>query len=547
MNDIILSPSGNLSARRTPLFPVLEKPLALLRQPAVRRALPAAFTILGMSVVIVMYLAFREPVRATLLSGLGDAEKASVITALRAAKLDVALDTETGAVQVPMDQVQNARMILATQGLPDSPATGYDLLSTIPLGTSRAIEEARLHQTQETELARSIMEITGISSARVHLATPEQSAFVRSNAAPSASVFIKLLPGRVIDAPQVTAIRQLVASSVPGLSVTDVSVIDQRGSLLSPSAPQDAFAENERQLKYRQQLEQSWRQQISTILSPILGPDGFSTEVALDLDFTEKQSTREAYDPATVLRSEQATKSPATGSDAPSGIPGALSNLVPPATQAVQPSGPTVATPAPAIAGAPPTAVTENYTRNFEIGKEVSVHKSPSGEIRRASVAVIVRDKTDAKGKALKRTSAELAMMQKLVASAVGLDAKRGDTLTLSSSTFADTPVAAPQPIWEKPWPRALGQSVVAVIIFALGLFFGLRPLLKALNASASDSIAEDDTPKFLSRKTAESEAAEIAAYHEKMTVVQNFVRSDEARASLALKQMLHNTDSPAT
>jgi flagellar M-ring protein FliF len=529
-----------------PLVPnSLRRMASLWHQPAVRRVMPTAFVLLALSIGLTAYLALREPARITLFAGLTDADKAAVVDALTAGKIDVAVNMTTGAVQVPAQYVQEAKMLLASQGLPNSPATGYDLLSEIPLGTSRAIEQARLHQSKESELARSIMDINGIDQARVHLALPEATAFVRDAARPSAAVFVRATPGGDISDGQVTSITRMVSTAVPGLSMSDVSVVDQRGTLLSASTDASPVAESERQLNFRRQLERAWRSRISTILTPMFGADGFTTEVALDLDFSENQSTREAFDPASVIRSEQSSKTPIGATTAPSGIPGTLSNLAPPAAEATDPAEAPADDTAPPLPqnAAPATPTAENVTRNFEIGKEISVRKAAMGEIRRASVAVVLREVPDATGKQKKRSAAEIDAVRKLIVSAAGLDEKRGDTVTLSSTLFAPVPEATPEPLWQKPWVQKFAQSGAALLVLLLGLLFGVRPLVRALR-TASGSPADDLVDAGAQGgKSAEMEASEIAHYHEKMTVVQDFVRSDEARATLALKEMLRRAE----
>src|SRR3546814_820051 len=208
---------------------------AILAQPAIRRSLPMVLGTLALALVAIIYIMTRTPEMRTLFANLPEADKAAVVEALQAANFDPAVDSLTGSVQVPAGDYHKARMMLAGQGLPHSAPEGYELLNDMPLGASRALEQARRKQSQESELARSVAEIASVESARVHLALPEQSVFVRDRTSPTASVFLKLAPGRVLGEAQVRSIVNLVASSVPGLPADRVSVVDQSGTLLTRS------------------------------------------------------------------------------------------------------------------------------------------------------------------------------------------------------------------------------------------------------------------------------------------------------------------------
>ena len=290
------------------------------RDPRVRKWLPAAAALIAVAAVLALALNMAAPERATLFAGLPDADKAAVVELLEGQGYEVRLDPLTGAVSVPAEHVHRARMALAAEGLPEAGATGYELLNDIPFGTSRAVEHARLQQTQETGLAASIEAVSGVESARVHIAAPEPSAFVRRRAAPTASVFLRLKGGSALGEEQVLAIVHLVSSSVAGLPPENVTVVDQRGTLLSDRM-RGPMSESSQQLTFRRRLEDQWRQRISSILVPIYGLDGFTAEVALDLDFEAEQATREDFGDAGVLRSEQRSLSEQADPKAARGIP----------------------------------------------------------------------------------------------------------------------------------------------------------------------------------------------------------------------------------
>lgn len=539
---------------------------AMLAQPAVRRSLPMVIGTLVIAAVAMTYILTRTPEMRTLFPGLGEADKAAVVEALQAAGITPGIDNMTGSVQVPAAEYHKARMLLAGQGLPKAAAEGYALLDDMPLGTSRAIEQARLKQSQESELARSVAEIAAVESARVHLALPEQSVFVRDQAQPTASVFLKLAPGRALGEAQVRSIVNLVASSVPGLPADRVSVIDQMGTLLTPDASGDEFGESRRRIAFQSKMESMYRERLLALLTPILGTDNFTAEVHLDLDFTETQQTNEAWDKDNaVIRSEQGASQSSGGELAPRGIPGALSNVAPPAATAATPEqaqaqaqNPTDPNAAPA---APPSGPrSESYTRNYEIGKQVSVTKAPIGEVRRVSAAVVLREN----GKAM--TAAETKAIEKLVQSSIGFNAERGDLVAVTSRPFVD-PTAETQAWYQvdfqsNAWIGDILKILAALLIFVVVFFMVLRPFLKkALAAADAAPMPGGGTlgaPRSIvldggDLQTMEALKARLKprgglppevltmanSYDDKVAVVRMFVAEDTARASNVVRQLI--------
>ena len=260
-------------ASEVPLVPIrpgagLSSYYAALRgfmaQAAVRKAMPLIMAAAAIGAVVLLWSVLKAVDYRPLFPNLAEEDKAAVVEALQAANYKVDIDDATGAVRVAASDYHKARMLLAAQGLPKAAATGYDLLDNLPLGSSRAIEAARLQQSQESELARSIAEISGVETARVHLALPEQSAFVRERTAPSASVFVKLAAGRALGAAQVRSIVHLVSSSVAGLAADAVSVVDQSGALLTAPDSGDGLGESARRVDYQSKLEDMYRQRLST-------------------------------------------------------------------------------------------------------------------------------------------------------------------------------------------------------------------------------------------------------------------------------------------
>ncbi|MBB4632822.1 flagellar basal-body MS-ring/collar protein FliF [Sphingosinicella soli] len=534
---------------------------AMLAQPAVRRSLPMVIGTLAIAAVAMAYILTRTPEMRTLFPGLAEADKAAVVEALQSAGISPGMDNMTGSVQVPAGDYHRARMLLAGQGLPKAAAEGYALLDDMPLGTSRAIEQARLKQSQESELARSVAEIASVESARVHLALPEQSVFVRDQAQPTASVFVKLSPGRALGEAQVRSIVNLIASSVPSLPADRVSVIDQMGTLLTPDSGGDEFGESRRRIAFQSKMESMYRERLLALLTPIIGSDNFTAEVHLDLDFTETQQTNEAWDKDNaVVRSEQGSSQSSSGELGPRGIPGALSNIAPPAATVGTPEqaqAPNTADPA-APAAPPSGPRSETYTRNYEIGKQVSVTKAPIGEIRRVSAAVVLREN----GKAM--TEAETKAIEKLVQSSIGFNAERGDIVAVTARPFVD-PEATTQAWYQfdfqsNAWIGDVLKILAALLIFIVVFFMVLRPFLKKALAAADAvpvggilgaprSIVLDGgdlqtmealKARLKPRGGLPPEVLTMAnSYDDKVAVVRMFVAEDTARASNVVRQLI--------
>ncbi|HNW17342.1 MAG TPA: flagellar basal-body MS-ring/collar protein FliF, partial [Sphingorhabdus lacus] len=258
-------------------------------QPAVRKALPALALTGAIGIAAISYFALSTPAQAPLFQGLAEGDKAAVADALQASGIDYTLDAGTGALSVDAGKVHEARMLLAGQGLPKAMPSGDAVIASLPMGSSRAVEGETLRGAREADLARTIEAIDAVKTARVHLAMPEPSVFVREAREPAASVMLTLQQGRSLSEAQVRAIRHLVASSVPGLAADSVSVIDQSGALISSptgNADQEMF-------QLQMQMEERYRQAVITLLTPIVGAGNFSVEVSADVDPSETQSTRE--------------------------------------------------------------------------------------------------------------------------------------------------------------------------------------------------------------------------------------------------------------
>ena len=550
----------------------LKQVQGLLGQPAIRRSLPMILMVGLIASAALAWFMLSTPTQKTLFSGLPDTDKAQVMAALKTGGITGRIDESTDALTVNEDDYSRARMLLAGQGLPKAAPGGYAILDNLPMGVSRAVEGERLRQARETELARSIQDIDAVAEARVHLAVPENTVFVRDNAAPSASVIVKLQAGRALSDAQVSSIVNLVASSVPGMKPDDVTIVDQMGALLSkPGAGSDS---NDAAVRYQRQVEQKYREQLTQLLTPLVGAGNFTAEVTADVNLDDTSSTRESYDKAGALRAEQGnwTNKDAPSAQAPGGIPGALSNTPPPPTTVATPTPtptPTPgATPAAGAAGTPAAAAgaaaspvmpdtakaSDSYARAYDLGREVSVTRNAPGALKRLSVAVVLRDVEGSKP----RSPVEMQQITQLVNSAVGANTARGDQVTVISRRFAAAPdLGGGQPWYESGWLAMILRNVTAIVIALLVLMLGVRPLSKALMKKRDDAgrgaIGRDLNATFgVGSPTAPGtgsgpngqpvsiDALESAQnFDDRIGMVRGFTRDNPTRAALAVRDMI--------
>lgn len=529
-------------------------------QPAVQKSLPMLGLLVVMALAGAAWLALREPPQRDLFRGLPDSDKAAIGEVLDKSAIPYNFD-KNGALTVSEDDYFKAKMTLASEGLPKSAPDGNSMIDSLPMGASRAVEGEKLRSAREMDLARTIEAIDSVESARVHLAVEPPSIFLRDRVKPAASVMLRLSNGRKLSDQQVQAIVHLVASSVSELSPDAISVVDQNGRLLSDNGGDGT---SDKQIEVQARIEERYRQAVVALLTPILGADKFSAEVHAELNFAERQATRETYpqDEAR-LRVEQGswqTDKGLNGNGEATGIPGALSDQAPPAatataTPTVQPAGATAAGAAPAAAPAvpamPPFKTAETFNRSFELGREVSVTRDAVGTVKRVSVAVALD--TDAKGKP--RTKEEIAALEALVKGAVGFDQARGDTVALSSRGFIKETVE------EAPWYDASWVSMLTRNLSALGvvlvLIFGIgRPLMKrraAMNDGAGPRpvvqgpVLGKEIATELTR-TAQADPARPVTldmisstpdYAQRASLIRNFVKQDPDRAALVVRDLL--------
>ena len=519
---------------------------SILAQPAVKRSLPLIFMVALVGAAALAWAMLSTPPQRVLFASLPESDKAAVAEALSAASIANSIDG-TGSITVAEGDYHKARMLLAGQGLPKAAPGGYALLDQLPMGVSRAVEGERLRQARETELARSIAEIDTVAEARVHLATPEATVFVRDKADPSASVIVTLQPGRTLSDAQVRSIVNLVASSVPGMKAEAVTIVDQAGALLSKSG-QESSAGDAR-IDFQRRVEEKYRQQLVQLLTPLLGAGNFTAEVQAEVDLDESQATRESFDKAgSVVLAERGnwTGAPRDAANAPGGIPGALSN-VPPAPS-------TVATPAPesvtagegqpaAPAAAPGMKQSDSFARTYDNAKEISVTRSTPGNIKRLSVAVLLREEP---GKP--RGQVEIRQIDELVKAAVGFNAARQDQVTVVSRKFSSTADAKDEgpAFYESGWFAMIARNVTAVVIALLVLLLGVRPLAKALLKKREDAgrgaalpMGGADGVAIPAPVSAQMLGAGGVSLGERVGLVRDFTRDNPARAALAVRDMI--------
>jgi flagellar M-ring protein FliF len=435
---------------------------------------------------------------------LSERESGQVMDALTAAGIEFKLNP-SGAVSVPESKVQEARIRLASQGLPQSDSMGIEMIQKeSALGSSSLMESARYQSVLETELARTIIKVQGVQTARVHLALPKPTVFLRDARKATASVMLQLYPGRRLEPGQVAAIVHLVASSVPELAASDVTLVDQAGSLLNSPDESAEAAASTRQFEYTRKLEESYRQRIVELLEPMIGPGRVHATVTADMDFTVTEETRENYDPQkTAVRSEQTSTEQRRGGDGAEGIPGALSNQ-PPGTSGAPtiPGAATPGNPAPGAAqsttaGSGPNSSAQRSTRNFEVDRTLSYVKQPVGILKRLNVGVVLDDwqKVDADGKVTTApmSDTDIKRFSQLVRESIGLKEDRGDQLNVLNQAFKSSapigPVEGP-PLWETPWITQLAKQIVGAALVLVVAFLILRPLMKSVTKSAPRRIA---------------------------------------------------------
>ncbi|MFY9333219.1 MAG: flagellar basal-body MS-ring/collar protein FliF [Porticoccaceae bacterium] len=474
----------------------------VMRQPAVRKAMPAIIAFLTVAMFLIAYSFMQDPIYRAVYPGLSESDRQLAFEALSGADFKARIDSASGELKVPDARYHEARMFLASRGLPqEGSASGMSSLDDeSSMTSSQFMEQVRYVSAMEQELARSITQITTIRSARVHLATPTQSVFVRNRTPAKASVVVSPYPGRQVSPSQVEAIIHMVSSSIPYLSIEDVVVVDQRGKLLTDANNFASMQLNTAQSEHKQRLEETYRSRIDALLSPVVGAGNVRSEVDLKIDFTEEESTYEEYDGndngpkarSEVLSLEQ------DSSQTAGGIPGATTNTVP--------ASPTnVVNGQLSAAGGADGLRTSNSTttRNYEMDRAVRHVKRQGGNVERISVAVVINEPAgvtstvDADGTATESavvySDAEIERFTDLVKGVIGFNFERGDVVTIVSAKFEEPEVIESPFAWyENAQVISAIKSTGAALIFLVILLGIVIPVIKAYLPAVDDSAVAD-------------------------------------------------------
>lgn len=535
--------------------------LNLIRQAGLMVALAASVAI-GFAVVLWSQGEDYRP----LYSSLDQLDSSEVIEILEANQIKFKMDTATGVLLVADADVNQARLKLAAAGLPGDKSVGFELLDKEqPLGTSQFMEGARYHRSLEGELARTIVSINSVRNARVHLAIPKRSVFVRDPRPPTASVFVELYPGRGIKPEQVKAIANLVASSIPELTMQNVTVVDQKGNLLSTGEEDETMLAASRHRDYTRKVEGDIVQRINSILEPVVGSGRYRAEVSADIDFTEVEQANETFNPEDVaVRSEQTLEELNNGGSRVAGIPGALTNQPPLDGQA-----PEVATNNQNAEGTGSQNSRRQATRNYEVDRTVSYTKHQKGNLRRLTVAVVVDDRVvldPETGNEVREpwSDESLERLSSLVRDAVGFSVARGDSVNVLNSPFVEntTETLGDLPVWEQPWFASLAKqlgALVVILVLVLGL---VRPVLKGLSNAGSSALDEERAKELealegtglnsfegLSDETVTLTGGEVLAlpspeesYEQQLKAIKGLIADDPGRVAQVIKQWVNES-----
>lgn len=546
-------------------FPILSK-VAGIPKPALIGAVS-----LLVALIVVLILWSRPPEYRTLFSNLADKEGGTIVTALTQMGVPHRIANNGTAIEVPADMVHKTRLQLAEQGLPRAGGTGFELLDNTRFGASQFTEQITYQRALEGELASSIQAVHAVKSARVHLAMPRESLFVRDRQPPTASVLVTLHPGRSLSEAQVSAITWLVSSSVPNLSSDNVSIVDQNGRLLTAPTGDAGLESSRRNLI--NDIEQRTVQRILTLLTPLVGAGNVRAQASADIDFATREQTSEVYRPNQTpgegaVRSEQRSASDQFNNLPPAGVPGALTNQPPPNAQApiVVPPGdnpnaqvgqnqtPNAANAANAANGANaqaganapkadtgPTNVRRDSTINYEVDRTISHVKDPVGQLRRLSVAVVLNYQRNAEGEYVPMPQETLDSLNSLVRDAMGYSAERGDTISVINSPFNENMVIQP-PVWKDPEYHALALKGLEYLLIAIALLIFWRKIGKP----AVESLTKKPEPlaEIIEGATeAETEmlkkANDITLYEDRLKMAREMAEKDPRAVAMVIRSWM--------
>lgn len=500
------------------------------------------------------------PTYGLLYSNLADEDAAAITQSLSAAGIKYRMENGTGAISVPAEKINEARLLLAGQGVMQTGGFA-NLTKDGGLGVSQFMETARYQHAIEQELARTISSLQQVAAARVHIAVPRSTTFVRERSPGSASVFLQLKAGRRLSSEQVTAIVNLVASSLPDIDASQVTVVDQQGRLLSSPQGRDEFAARDQQIEFTRQFEESYSQRVEALIAPLVGAGRVRAEVSAQFDMSAVEEAREQFKPdSQVVRSEQVAEDRRGENGGAGGVPGSLSN---------QPQGRAANAPTAGGTAANAQSGSTNSTRNYEIDRTIAYTRQPAGRLQRISVAVLV-DNVQVTGKDGKTSEVPLTPDQinritTLVKDAVGFNTERGDSVNVINSPWRGDPrVAAGQleslPIWERAWARDAAKMLIGLIALLALVFAVLRPLAKQFAgtlaavtpvrdfeplalpggdggmAAVSEAMARAAGAASVANSAAASAAARTA-YEDQIAHARALVGEDPARVALVVKK----------
>ncbi|AUT47748.1 flagellar basal-body MS-ring/collar protein FliF [Achromobacter sp. AONIH1] len=544
-----MNQQATLSSSLLAKFPVLEKVRALPK-PVL---LGAAAAVVALIVAAVMWTS--EPKYKVLFSNLEDRDGGAIVTALGQMNVPYRYNENGTALLVPADRVYDARLQLASQGLPRGGSVGFELMDNARFGASQFAEQINYQRGLEGELARSIESMHTVQHARVHLAMPRQSLFVRERQAPTASVLLNLYPGRSLSDAQVSAISWLVASSVPELTAENVSVVDQNGRLLSAPLGEGRGMDAD-QLRFVREMEQRTVERILTILNPLVGPGNVHAQASAEMDFARREETSEVYRPNQepgqgAIRSQQTSDATQRGIGPAQGVPGALSNQPPgnaqaPITNPQQPPARPGQTPqqqgAQQQTGAQAASGSLNERRdattNYEVDRTISHVKQPVGALKRLSVAVVVNYIRDKDGDLKPLPPEELNKLTNLVREAMGYSEGRGDSLNLVNSQFNDGPPALP--MWRDPEMIALFKTIMAWLLGLIVAFWLYRKVRRQvtdyLYPPVDPEVAESERIEAQREAQEMARAKETTRYEDNLERARTMANKDPRAVAMVLR-----------
>jgi len=558
-----MNQQASLGASALARFPVLQK-LRTLPKPVLMGGVAAL-----VALIVAVALWSRQPDYRVLYSNLEERDGGAIVAALNQMNIPYKFADNGGALMVPADRVHEVRLQLASQGLPRGGSVGFELLDNARFGSSQFAEQVNYQRALEGELARSIEAVHSVQHARVHLAIPRQTLFVRERQAPTASVVLNLYPGRGLSDPQVSAIAWLVSSSVPELTAENVSIVDQNGRLLSAPGGQGGRGMDAEQLRYVRELEQRTVERILSLLNPLVGAGNVHAQATAEVDFSQREQTSEVYGPnqepgKAAVRSKQTSDSSQRGITPPEGVPGALTNQPPLNATAPIATAPAVQAPGngqPGQAGQPgqpgaqtqqaqdqqpaagqPASNRSDATINYEVDRTISHVKASSGVLRRMSVAVVVNYRPDEDGEMKPLPPEELDKLNKLVREAMGYSETRGDSLNLANSQFTD--IEPEPPLWRQPGSIELGKSILGYLIAALILFWLWRKVGRPLMQRYLEPIVDTDAIEAARAEAqreadAQARAQKMSRYEDNLRTARNLAEKDPRAVAMVLRSWI--------